>query len=88
MSWTININKPSNTLLKAQFYLYNSVTKNKQSTKVVPDEGIYMHHDGQQCMLELRFLAEQSDKYDNILLAIEGNHQGNYIIALEKVIEA
>ena len=55
---------------------------------MVPDEGVYLHHDGQQCMVELRFLAEQSDKYDNILLSIEGNHQGTYIVALEKVIEA
>ena len=75
-------------MLKAQLYLYNSVTKNKQSTKIVPDEGIYLHHDGQQCNTEMRFVVEQSDKYDNALLELEGKHEGDYIVALEKVIQA
>ena len=88
ITWTINLQKPSTTMLKAQLYLYNSVTKNKQSTKIVPDEGIYLHHDGQQCNTEMRFVVEQSDKYDNALLALEGKHEGDYIVALEKVIQA
>lgn len=88
ITWTLNIEKPSTTMLKGQLYLYNSVTKNRQSSKIVPDEGIYLHHDGQQCISELRFVVEQSDKYDNAILVLDGNYKGNYIVALEKVIEA
>ena len=36
----------------------------------------------------MRFIVEQSDKYDNVLLALEGKHEGDYIVALEKVIQA
>ena len=81
VTWTINLEKPSTTMLKAQLYLYNSATKNRQSSKIVPDEGIYLHHDSQQCVTEMRFVVEQSDKYDNAILVIEGNHKGSYIIA-------
>ena len=88
VTWTVNLIKPSTTMLKAQLYLYNSVTKNRQSTNIVPNEGVYLHHDGQQCITEMRFVVEQSDKYDNVLFVLEGNHQGTYVIALEKVIPA
>ncbi len=50
LTWTLNIDKPSTTMLKSQLYLYNSVTKNRQSSKIIPEEGIYLHHDGQQCV--------------------------------------
>ena len=36
----------------------------------------------------MRFVVEQSDKYDNAILVLDGNYKGSYIVALEKVIEA
>jgi hypothetical protein len=88
ITWTLNIQKPSTTMLKAQLYFYNSITKNKQSSKIIPQEGLYLHHDGQQCVSEMRFVVEQSDKYDNVLLQLEGKYEGTYIVALEKVVTA
>lgn len=85
ITWTVTILKPSTTILKAQVYLFNSATKNKQSTKIIPAEGLYLHHSGEQVTVELRFLIEQSDKYDNVVLGIEGKNNGKYIVSLEKV---
>ena len=76
--------KPTNNL-KAQVYLFNSATKNKQSTKIIPSEGIYVHHSGEQATVEMRFLLEQSEKYDNAILTLEGKNKGKYIISIEKV---
>lgn len=46
LTWSITLDKPSGTNFKPQLYLYNSVTKNKQNSKIVPSEGLYMHHSG------------------------------------------
>lgn len=46
LSWTITLFKPSGTVLKPQLYFYNSITKNRQNTKIIPSDGIYMHHNG------------------------------------------
>lgn len=44
-----------------------------------------MHHNGEQFTTELRFVINQSDKYDTALLVIDGNHKGRYVVSLEKV---
>ena len=36
INWSITLEKPSGTNFKPQLYLYNSVTKNKQNSKVIP----------------------------------------------------
>lgn len=36
ITWSINLEKPSGTTLKPQLYLYNTITKNKQNTKIIP----------------------------------------------------
>ena len=84
ISWTMTLFKPTNNL-KAQVYLFNSATKNKQSTKIIPPEGIYVHHSGEQSIVEMRFMLEQSDKYDNAILTLEGKNKGKYIVSIEKV---
>ena len=88
ITWTITLLKPSTNNLKAQAYLYNSATKNKQNTKVLPNEGIYLHHSGDQVTTEVRFVFEQSEKYDNVVLVLEGKHKGKYLISLEKVTQS
>jgi hypothetical protein len=88
LTWTITLLKPSGTNLKPQLYLYNSITKNRQNTKIIPSDGIYMHHNGDQYTTELRFVVDQSDKYDNALLVLEGNTKGRYIVSMEKVTSA
>jgi hypothetical protein len=47
-----------------------------------------MHHNGESFTTELRFVVEQSDKYDNALLVLEGNHKGKFIVSMEKVTSA
>lgn len=44
-----------------------------------------MHHNGEQFTTELRFVVEQSDKYDNVLLTLDGNVKGKFIVSMEKV---
>jgi hypothetical protein len=70
LTWTITLLKPSGTVLKPQLYFYNSITKNRQNTKIIPSDGIYMHHNGEQYTTELRFVVDKSDKYDNALLVL------------------
>ncbi len=36
ITWTITLFKPSGTTFKPQLYLYNSITKNRQNSKIVP----------------------------------------------------
>ena len=88
ITWTITLFKPSGTTFKPQLYLYNSITKNKQNTKIIQNEGLYMHHNGDQFTTEVRFVVDQSEKYDNALLVLEGNTKGKYIVSLEKVTSA
>lgn len=47
-----------------------------------------MHHNGDQFTTEVRFVVDQSEKYDNALLVLEGNTKGKYIVSLEKVTSA
>ena len=88
LTWSITFNKPSGTVFKPQLYFYNTVTKNRQNSKILPAEGVYMHHNGEQFTTQLRFVINQSDKYDTALLVIDGNHKGRYVVSLEKVTSA
>lgn len=88
LTWTITLFKPSSTSMKAQLYYYNSVTKNRQSSKIIPNDGVYMHHNGEQFTTELRFVVDQNDKFDTALLVLEGNLKGKYIVSMEKVTTA
>jgi hypothetical protein len=47
-----------------------------------------MHHSGEQFSTELRFVISQSEKYDTVLLALEGNTKGKYVVSMEKVTAA
>ena len=88
LTWTITFFKPTGNSLKGQVYLYNSATKNKQSTKIIPSDGLYLHHGGDQVTTEMRFVIDQSDKYDNAVLVLEGKNKGKYIVSIEKVASA
>lgn len=35
-TWGLNLSKPSGQVLKGQFYLYNSTTKERKDTKSIP----------------------------------------------------
>jgi hypothetical protein len=57
-TWGLNLSKPSTTLLKGQFYLYNSTTKDRKDTKSIPEEGVFLNHSSDSCYVEMRFFAE------------------------------
>ena len=59
---------PTTSVLKAQLYYFNSITRQRQSSKFLPDDGVYMYYSTSECTVELRFLVEQSDKYDSVIL--------------------
>lgn len=45
-----------------------------------------MHAAADQFNTELRFVVDQSDKFDYAVLTLDGNSKGKYIVSIEKVI--
>lgn len=43
----LNLSKLSSNLVKVQMHYYNSITKQRRSSGAVPEEGVYVHHNGQ-----------------------------------------
>ena len=58
-TWGLNFSKPSGNTLKCQMEHYNSLTKERKSSKAVPDDGVFINHNNDACYTEIRFFAEQ-----------------------------
>jgi|JI61114BRNA_FD_contig_41_1693849_length_568_multi_2_in_0_out_0_2 hypothetical protein len=48
-TWGLNLRKPNGTQLKCQMYYYNSITKERKNSKVIPDDGIFLNHNNDSC---------------------------------------
>lgn len=84
-TWGLNLQKPSSNTLKGHFYLYNSATKDKKNTKMIPDDGVFINHNSDSCYVEMRFLADQEEGYDHVVFSLKDKWRGTYLISMEKV---
>jgi hypothetical protein len=81
-TWGMNLQKPANSTMKCQFYLYNSVTKDRKSTKSVPEDGIFINHSSDSCYVEMRFIADQEEGYDHVIFSLKDKWRGTYLISM------
>lgn len=84
-TWGLNLQKPSSNLLKTQMYYYNSTTKERNNSKTIPEEGVFLNHSGDSCYIELRFFADQEEGYDYVVFSLKDKWRGSYLISMEKV---
>ncbi len=86
-TWGLNLQKPTSNTLKGSFNLYNSATKEKKNTKMIPDDGIFINHNGDLCYVEMRFMADQEEGYDHVIFSLKDKWKGTYLISMEKVVK-
>lgn len=69
----------STTIVKPQFYYYNSTTKQRKTSGAMPDDGLYVHHNGKG-YVEVKFIAELED-FDMVVFSLAGKRTGDYTIS-------
>ena len=82
-TWALNMRNMSTTIVKPQFYYYNSTTKQRKPSGAIPDDGLYVHQNGKG-YVEVKFIAELED-FDMVVFSLSGKSSGEYIISSEKV---
>jgi hypothetical protein len=80
---SLNLTAVPNDMLKVQMFYYNSTSKERRSSGVVPEEGVYVYSNG-RAFTEIKFLAEFED-FEMVVFRVNAKSQGTYIITGEKV---
>jgi len=83
-TWGLNIRKSNNTTIKPQMLYYNSLTKQRKTSGAVPEEGLYLHTNGEASYIEMKFYAELED-FDMVIFKLSGKNVGEYTLAVERV---
>ena len=68
----------SSTVVKPQMFYYSSITKQRKTSGAIPEEGVYVHHNGKG-YLEMKFVAELED-FDLVIFQLQGKSFGEYTI--------
>lgn len=63
-------------------FYYNTSTKERRSSAIIPEEGVFIYNNGKG-YTEIKFLAEYED-FDMVVFKV-GKSQGSYILTGEKV---